>query len=691
MLRLGEPMLRSSARRLAILSSLLLLLPNFVAAQDSAAPNAPEHTEPGHATEEIVITASPLARSVEDLSQPVNVLSGDELLISTEPTLGETLAAEPGVSSSYFGPGSSRPIIRGLDADHIRVLRNGLGALDASAASADHAVTIDPLGIERIEVVRGPAALLYGPTAVGGVVNVIDNRIPDEPIDGVTGRLEGSLDSVDRGTNGAVVLEGGAGGFQIHTDGLAHRSRDLDIPSYARSSKLRGLEPLPPGEREEKNSLENSQIDTNASSIGISYAGERGFIGVAPSAFDTNYGTVAEKEVTIDMRERRWDFAGGLNDPVGGVENVRGKFALSDYQHIEFEGAEQGTVFERRAYEGRLEALHGAIGPVKGAVGGQLYRSLFSAKGEEAFLPPSKTTGYSAFVLEELQTRAVIFQFGGRLDWTNIRTESTAGFGPSQKRDRRTGSVSVGATWAIDDAYSLAASYAYTERPPLAQELFADGPHIATDAFEIGDPGLDVEKSLGLDLTLRKELGWLTGSVSGFYYEFDDFITLEATGANDPVDDLPIFQYVNLPATFLGGEAEVTVHLLETGDHSLHLDLRADYVRARDRDTGDPLPRIPPFRFGAELAYHTGGLHASAGVTHAASQNRTADYELSTDAYTLLDASVSYELPVRATTVVFFVHGSNLANQTARNSASFLKDVAPLPGRGVRGGVRLSF
>ncbi len=672
-------------------SLVLLSLSASAFAEDPPPPNSTDHREPGHPVEEIVITGSPLAKTVDDLSQPVNVVSGDELLLATEPTLGETLAEEPGVSSSYFGPGASRPIIRGLDAEHIRVLHNGLGSLDASAASADHAVTIDPLAVERIEVVRGPMALLYGPTGVGGVVNVIDNRIPDEPIDGVTGLLEGSLDSVDRGTNGAVMLEGGVGGFQIHADGLAHRSRNLDIPSYARSSDLRAADPLPPGEPEEKGSLENSQIDTNASSIGISYAGERGFIGVAPSAFDTNYGTVAEKEVTIDMRDRRWDFAGGLNRPFAGVDSVRGKFAISDYQHIEFEGQEQGTLFKRRAYEGRLEALHAEIGPLKGAVGGQLARSIFSATGEEAFLPPSKTTAYSAFLVEELHAPSLLFQFGGRLDWTDIRTESSENFGASQKRDRQTGSVAVGTTYEIDDEYSFAMSYAYTQRPPLAQELFANGPHVATDAFEVGDPDLDVEKSLGFDLTLRKEEGFVTGSVSGFYLYFDDFITLNDTGAVDPIDGLAIFQYVNMPATFLGGEAELTLHLLETAEQSLHLDLRADYVRARDRDTGDPLPRIPPFRFGAELAYHTGPIHLSAGVLHAAGQSRTADFEFSTDEYTLIDASATYEIPVRSTKLVLFVVGSNLANQTARNSASYLKDVAPLPGRGVRGGVRLSF
>jgi iron complex outermembrane receptor protein len=285
----------------------------------------------------------------------------------------------------------------------------------------------------------------------------------------------------------------------------------------------------------------------------------------------------------------------------------------------------------------------------------------------------------------------VLFQFGGRLDWTNIRTDSTENFGPSQHQDRQTGSLAFGATYEIDDSYSLALSYAYTQRPALAQELYANGPHVATGVIEVGDPDLDVEKSLGFDLTLRKDEGFLTGGISGFYLYFDDFITLVDTGAVDPVEDLPIFQYANLPATFLGGEAEATLHLLETAEHTLHLDLRADYVRARDRDSGDPLPRIPPFRFGADLAYHTGPIHASIGVIHAAAQNRTADFELDTDEYTLLEASLAYELALRSTKLVFFAIGSNLANQTARNSASFLKDVAPLPGRGVRGGVRLAF
>jgi iron complex outermembrane receptor protein len=295
-------------------------------------------------------------------------------------------------------------------------------------------------------------------------------------------------------------------------------------------------------------------------------------------------------------------------------------------------------------------------------------------------------------VVEEIARGPLTLQFGARLDWTDISTETAPEpFGAGQDADRRTGSGALGATWDFDDEWAASFSYAYTQRPPLAQELFANGPHVATDTFEIGDPDLDVEQSFGFDAALKKRAGLVTGSLNGFYYYFEDFIALTDTGAVDPVDGLPVFQYANLPATFLGGEAELTLHLLETSEHSAHLDLRADYVRARDRETGDPLPRIPPLRLGAELAYHRGPLHLSGGVRFAAAQHRTADFETDTGSYTLLDASLAYELELGAARALLFLNATNLADRTARNSASFLKEIAPLPGRALRTGVRVTF
>jgi iron complex outermembrane receptor protein len=661
---------------------------------------------PGTLLDAVVVTSTPLERTLFEQAQPVSVLRGPQLRLSLQPTLGETLSGVPGVSSTYFGPAASRPVIRGLDGDRVRVLQNGNNTVDASATSVDHAVSFDPVGVESIEVVRGPATLLYGPNAIGGVVNVIDRRIADERIGvPVRGSIEGRAASVNDERGGAFTLEGGVGGFVWHIEGYKRAADDLRIPGFARSARLRQLEPLPAGEREARDILPNSGLRTEGLAGGASYVWDGGFFGMAYSGFHTNYGTVADPNVTIDMEQRRWDFRGAFFAPFALVKSVKYNLGVSDYEHTEFEGSETGTKFENEGYDGRFELAHEKLGPFEGVLGYQTQHSDFSARGEEAFVPSVATRVNSVFLFEEAVFEPVRVQFGVRYDHVSVEAESSPGFGSGSERTFDNVSGSAGIIYTPTADYAIALNAAFTQRAPTYQELFANGPHVATAAFEVGDSGLRSERSLSLDLSLRKKAGRVTGAVSVFYNRFSDFIGQFSTGEVE--DDLPVFAFRATNAVFVGGEAEITWHLLEpaaaaSGDGKtaaapvldrpvLDLEFKADYVHATDRATHDPLPRIPPFRASAALTWQHGRYRASVEGQYSARQNRASEFELPTDSYFLLNASVGYRLTLGGTEADFYVKGVNLTNAEARLHTSFLKDRAPLGGRGVVCGLKFTF
>jgi iron complex outermembrane receptor protein len=640
--------------------------------------------------DEITVTASPLPRSLSELATPADVLSGEELHQRQESTLGETLSSEPGVSSTYFGPNASRPIIRGQGGDHIRILNNGIGPLDASAASPDHAVSIDPMNVKRVEIVRGPAALLYGPTAVGGAINVIDNRIPDERIPSLlTMALEPRWNSASSEWGGAGLAEGGYGGFAFHLDGLGRDTKNIAIPGFARSERLRATVPLADGEVEAKDRLPNSGSSTQAGSWGASYIWDGGYLGVAPSWYHSEYGTVAEREVSIKLDQPRLDVAGGFNSPVPHLTSLKYKLGLSDYEHTEFEGAEVGTKFKNRGWDGRIDGIHDRIGPFEGAIGVETVGFTFSALGAEAFLPETENRITSGFIFEEMQLSPVRLQFGGRFDYESVDASADENFGPASSESFPTGSGSAGAVYSPVESYPLGLSVSYTSRAPVYQELYANGPHLATGQFEVGDRDLSVEHTLGIDLSLHKTAGRVTGFVTAFYNHVDDFIGLIPTGETE--DELPVFAFRNLPADFIGGEAGTTIRLAEWRKQALDLDLSADYVHVRNRDTGDPLPQIPPFRFRSRFIYGWEQLQSVLEIVNARKQDRNAENELPTDGYTLLNLAFEYNLFAGRVRCDTLIRGNNLTDAEVRDSTSVLKDIAPLPGRGVSGGVRLSF
>jgi iron complex outermembrane recepter protein len=667
------------------------------------------HGHPDHNLEEVVISATPLERDQMRVASAISLLTGENLTLALKPSLGETLSALPGISSSYFGPGASRPVIRGLEGDRIRVLSNGVGTIDASVFSPDHAVAIDPLIIERVEVIRGPAALLFGGNAIGGAVNVVDHRIHHRTADRpITGKAESRFSSADNGNAQAALVEGNLGTVAWHLDAYRREADDLEIPGYAFSSAMLAAETEERIEHGEPidfahGTLPNSSHRSDGAAAGLSFTGKRGFFGVSFSGHNANYGippgahphhgeeaeeeAAGEEAIRIDLRQRRLDVQGELEDPLPGFAKAKLKAGASRYRHVEFEGDEVGTRFSNRGFDSRLELVQQPVNNLEGAIGVQASRSKFDVEGDEAFLPPSRTENYGVFAFEELTGSPVTYQFGARFDRQSIRLRDLSG----AKRSGNSVSASVGAVWAFAEDWSLSGSIARNEREPNAQELFADGPHPGTARYEIGNSALDSEKSTSAEIILRRRHGRITGEISLFAHRFSDFIFPEATGQTDEDSGLDVLQYVQRDVTFHGGEAELIVHLHEQKAHSLDLHLATDMVRARERGTSHSLPRITPRRGSIGLQFRSGTFSAGVTVVGVERARHLAPGEARTPGYVWVNANLGYSMALGKTTLTAFVRGENLSDREARNHVSFLKEIAPLAGRNVTAGVQLAF
>lgn len=641
------------------------------------------------ALEQVPVTANPLGVGSDQLVVPVSVLNGRELSLSRESTLGETLKNTPGVSSSYFGPNASRPIIRGLDGDRVRIMQNGVGILDAASLSFDHAVAIDPLVIEQIDVVRGPAALLYGGSAVGGVVNAIDHRIPKEKLDGITGRGEMRLGGAEDQKNGAIVLDAGNGLFAVHADFYQRETNDLEIPGYAvskRKSRADGIA------RENRGRLVNSASRGDGGALGASLTFDNGYAGLSYSTYNNKYGTVVEEDVIIDQNSDRWDFATEFSELGKVVERVKVRLAHTDYKHVELAGGEPETRFSNRGLEGSIEFGHGNIGPLNGVVGLQFQDSRFEAIGDEAFVPRNKTSSRGFYIYEELpfslsNADDLKLSFGGRVDRVDVDSKGGDDFGDAVSRSFTPRSFAAGALFKLNDQWSLSSNLSHNERAPSYFELYANGPHAATSQFEIGNADFDVERSNGIDAQVRWKSGKHAFNVSAYYTRFSNFIGLFNNG--DIEDDLPVAVFDQVGATFRGIEADGKFRISERYG-IWDLTLRGDYVRAKNRDTGDDLPRITPLRIGAGLNYAFNRYGARLDVLHGFKQSRTADFELPTDSYTSVNAMVTYLLPTRLR-LEAFAKANNLLDEEIRDHASFLKDLAPQGGRSLLIGLRGEF
>lgn len=641
----------------------------------------------------VSVTGNPLGVDSDELVTPVTTLNGRELSLKRESTLGDTLDGTPGVSATHFGPNASRPVIRGLDAERVRIMQNGTGVLDASSLSFDHAVTVDPIIVEQVDVVRGPAALLYGGSAVGGVVNATDNRIPTEQLNGITGRTEARVGGPDSQNNIAGVVDAGNGLLAIHADLYSRKTSDLDIPGYAVSKRKSEADGTP---RIDKGTLINSSSDGDGGALGASLTFDHGYIGASYSGFNSNYGTVAEPDVRIDMQSQRFDIASEFHDldkmGFGSLIN-RVKFRLShtDYEHQELENGTVGTTFKNHGVEGLFEVGHTPIvtgvGNINGVAGLQFQNTTFEALGDEAFVPSSNTQSQALYIYEEMPLQYVPklkLSFGARAEHTTVDSSANPNFGAGQDHGFNPVSYALGGIYTLTPNWSLASNLSHNERAPSYFELYANGAHVATGQFEVGDSNFDVERSNGIDAQLRWKDGRNSFSVGTYYTRFNSFIGLLETGTFNA--GLPVAQFSAFAADFKGLEAEGKFNVA----NNLDLTLRGDYVHATNSDNGDPLPRIAPLRLGAGLHYQKASFGARVDVLHAFNQSRTAPNELATDGYTDVSALVSYKLPTKLN-IELFAKANNLLNEEIREHASFLKDIAPQGARAVLVGIRSDF
>lgn len=637
--------------------------------------------------DQVPVTGNPLGVASDDMVVPVSVLGGRELSLRRQGTLGETLNGIPGVTATQFGPNASRPIIRGLDAERVRIMQNGVGVLDASSLSFDHAVGIDPLIIEQIDVVRGPAALLYGGSAMGGVVNAIDHRIPKESLNGYTGRAEARFGGPDNTRNGAAVVDVGNGLFALHADVYSRETSNLDIPGYA-VSKRKSLADGTERDSKGKKTLNNSAGFANGGAMGASWTFDKGYLGLSYADSNNYYGTVAEDDVKIDMNNKRTELAGEVRDLKGPIEKLKLRMAYTNYKHVELENGEVGTTFKNRGMQGSLEGTHQTFLGLNGVVGYQFQNTRFMALGEEAFVPSVTTQDQSLYLYEEYAIDKHKITFGGRTGETSVRSADSDNFGTGQNKRFSPNSFALGGLYTIDESWVATVNLSHNERAPSYFELFADGPHIATGQVEIGNTSLKKERSNGIDAQLKWKSGGHSITLGAYATKFKNFIGLFNTGNDRLVDGelLPEAEFRAVPALFKGLELEGKFAL----NDEWALRLRGDYVHAKDTRNNDYLPRISPLRLGGGLDYRLGNWNARMDVLHAFKQNDVAENELKTDGYTNLSALVAYKLPVKYH-VELFAKANNLLNDEIREHASFLKDISPAGARSVLVGARADF
>ncbi|MBA3485747.1 MAG: TonB-dependent receptor [Lysobacter sp.] len=709
-----------SFSRCPLALALMIALP--LAHAQGAPPVADEHDHQPVDLTRIKVRASPLPGTAEDLARSVEVLTGERLDAVKANSLGETVSRLPGVQSSYFGPGVGRPIIRGFDGARVQVLSDGLGSGDVSTVSVDHAVSIEPFLANQIEVLKGPATLLYGSGAIGGAVNVIDGRIPEavtaQPLQG---RAELRGGTVNDERTGMFRLDGtsASGNLVFHVDALHRETGDYDIPGFAESAALLAEEGQTP-DRDEAGVLPNSALRTDSAALGVSWVGERGFIGIGQSLFNSRYGVPGhaeheedgEEAVRIVMDQQRTELRGGLDD-LGIFQTLRAKVARTEYTHTEFEGEEIGTVFDNDTTEARLELVHQRLVGWDGAIGLQFSQRDFVAVGEEAFVPASESRDAGVFWIGEREFGPVKLELGARHDSNKVEVDRAEAISPSRSFD--TFSASAAAKWDISQALHVSLGLDRAQRPPTAEELYSNGVHVATASIELGNPGLAEETANRAELGLHWHSGPLQLNASVYHVRFDDFVYLADTGISD--DDLPVRVWTQDDARFNGAEAELNWNFAENDSGRWELRIFGDVVRAKvtgsgtrelaftvpredgtsedfliDLALGANLPRIAPSRVGGELRWERGAWRASAGAVRYAEQDDVADFERATPGYTLVDAHLAWHHDRPGGTAwEVFLDGSNLLDKEARVHTSFLKDLAPLPGRNVAFGVRVFF
>ncbi len=680
--------------------------------------------------EEVVVRAHPL--SAKGLAQPIAMLTGQDLERALAPSIGETLQNIPGVHNAAFGQAVGRPVIRGLAGPRVKVMEDRIDSLDVSVSSPDHMTMVEPFAADSIEVLKGPSTLLYGTGAIGGVVNVHTGRIPQQVPESLSGTAEvRGTDNADQRT-AAVKLDGGAGNFAFHFDGFYRDADEYEIPGYAESAALRAMEEAEgdhdhddehddhegehgEGEEEAFGLLPGSQMEAQGGSFGASYIGDRGFFGLAVSTYDAEYGLPGhghhghdhdeehdeehdgeeheehegeehgeeEGMAFLDLEQTRFDLEAGLDAPFEGVRSVNFRLGYNDYEHVEFEGnGEAGTRFATQAWESRIEVAHEMIFGFEGVAGVQLSNREFSALGEEVFVRPVDTQTFGVFYVGERQLGELSLEAG--LRYENVDHDPSEG--PSRSFDL--GAASLGLIQPLGDYWTLSGQVDVSSRAPVAEELYSDGPHLVTSTYEIGDPTMDEEVATNLSASLNYARDSLRFSLTAFATEFSDYIYEDNTGLE--IDELPVLQWSQQDASFSGLEGDVTWQAMTWQDGSLSFNAGFDTVRARfDDGENRNVPRISPQRWRLGAIAHWKGINAELSYRFVDDQEDAAVNELPTDSFEDLRLHLGYAMNVGGSVVEFFLNGRNLTDDEQRLHTSFIKDLAPQPGRTIEGGVQV--
>ncbi len=667
-----------------------------LASAQAVAPAATETT-----LSEVKVSASGLGQSGSEMTTPASVLEGRELVLRREATLGETLSGEPGINSSHFGAGASRPIIRGMDGPRVKILSNGVELHDASTISPDHAVASEPMLATQVEVLRGPSALIHGGGAMGGVVNILDNKIPTAiPEKGYEGSVETRYGSGAREKAAAFSLTGGAGQVAVHAEGMARDAGDYRVGSGWSEGKR----------------VDGSFNRTDTGSLGLSWIGSQGYLGAAYTRQASRYGLPGHSHdfegchthgdhlhcgghddhdheghdhehdhghdhgvPEVNLVSERLDVRGELRQPFAGAAAIRFRAGVTDYRHDEIEEGAVATTFSNKAHDARVELEHLPIGGLRGLVGFQATNRKFSAVGEEAYVQPTETRRNSLFLLEEYRWQD--WRFEGALRHERQTAEALTD-GITRKHSGT--SASLGAVWQLAPGYQLATSFTHSTRLPTVEELYARGLHMATSTYERGNADLQPEKSKAWDLSFRKTGGATTFGVSAFQHQVDNYIYGRTL---DEHDGLQLLQYSQADARFTGLEG----HVRQRINSQWAVTLFGDTVRAR-LDNGGALPRIPSARVGLRLDARWNSWQGMAEWVQVARQDCVAEFESSTPGYGMLNLSASYQLRTDGGTPwQIYLKASNLTDRLAYAHTSFIKSAAPLMGRNITVGVKVDF
>ena len=654
----------------------------------------------------VVVSASTLGVLEDDMITPVTSLSGGALVRARESTIGETLANQPGITSSHFGAGASRPVIRGMDGPRVKILSDGAEVQDASTISPDHAVGFEPVLAERIEVLRGPSALAYGGGAVGGVVNILDRKIPTKmPEKPIEGSMEVRANSVAREKTGAFEVTGGAGNIAVHAEGVKRDAGDYRVGK----------------DWNEGRRVNGSYKETESGTVGLSWVGERGYIGAAYTKERTEYGIPGhnhefeschphgdhlhcgghgheeeeeghdhdhehehgEEVPVVKLDSDRWDVRGEYRNPMAGITKARLRASFTDYRHDELEEGVVSTSFLNKGHDVRVEMEHAPVGGVRGVFGLQTTRRDFNTVGEEAYVPPTVTKKHAAFLTEEYKLDNWRFEAGLRHEWQDIKVDSAS----AKDTDARGTSVALGAVWKFQPQYSLRAGVSRSHRLPTAEELYADGVHLATATYEIGNQNLGKETSNNIDVTLRKFEGDTTFSLSAFHNKVDNYIYAHTL---DNHEGFQLVEYAQRDAVFTGLEGEVRHKFSNIVEGTLF----GDMVRARfeNGDEGSRnIPRIPAHRIGARMNADWQSWHGMVEVVRVGKQDRVGDFEERTGGYNMVNLGGHYTTRIGGVPAQLYARINNLTDQLAFSHTSFIKEAAPLPGRNITAGLRFIF